>query len=405
MARKPLGMPTGVEVIGNSIRIRFMWNGTRKCETLPYPATQKGIKTASGLRDQVVQAIKLGIMDEARYAEFFPGSAIAESVSSQIPLFGEHAQLWLDSREIVLGTRKNYKSILNQYWMPHLAVARLDQITPTLLRRIISSIEWTSPGVKRNAMFKLSTILDSAVKDGLIKKNPMASLEKPRVSKKLVDPFTRDEAERIIQHLYATLGKYSRIYAALYEFLFFTGLRPGEAFALRWDEVDEEARRIHVCRIVIDRGIEERVKTKHERDVLLNDRALNALAEAKRIARLKQVASVSEFVVSPFVFPPSKGGLWIKEPSVTIKHFHAALDALSIRRRRQYDTRHTYATMCLMAGMNPAFIAGQLGHSVQMLLSTYAKWLNSASDWSELEKLQTRIKTGTELVQEAEEGA
>lgn len=405
MARKPLGMPTGVEVIGNSIRIRFMWNGTRKCETLPYPATQKGIKTASGLRDQVVQAIKLGIMDEAKYAEFFPGSAIAESVSSQIPLFGEHAQLWLDSREIVLGTRKNYKSILNQYWMPHLAVARLDQITPTLLRRIISSIEWTSPGVKRNAMFKMSTILDSAVKDGLIKKNPMAPLEKPRVSKKLVDPFTRDEAERIIQHLYATLGKYSRIYAALYEFLFFTGLRPGEAFALRWDEVDEEARRIHVCRIVIDRGIEERVKTKHERDVLLNERALNALAEAKRIARLKRVASVSEFAVSPFVFPPSKGGLWIKEPSVTIKHFHAALDALSIRRRRQYDTRHTYATMCLMAGMNPAFIAGQLGHSVQMLLSTYAKWLNSASDWSELEKLQTRVKTGTELVQEAEEGA
>ncbi|MGU0693479.1 tyrosine-type recombinase/integrase [Pseudomonas aeruginosa] len=108
-------------------------------------------------------------------------------------------------------------------------------------------------------MFKLSTILDSAVKDGLIKKNPMAPLEKPRVSKKLVDPFTRDEAQRIIQHLYATLGKYSRIYAALYEFLFFTGLRPGEAFALRWDEVDEEARRINVCRIVIDRGIEERV--------------------------------------------------------------------------------------------------------------------------------------------------
>ncbi|MGP6279814.1 hypothetical protein [Pseudomonas aeruginosa] len=48
-------------------------------------------------------------MDEAKYAEFFPGSAIAESVSNQIPLFGEHAQLWLDSREIVLGTRKNYK--------------------------------------------------------------------------------------------------------------------------------------------------------------------------------------------------------------------------------------------------------------------------------------------------------
>lgn len=60
--------------------------------------------------------------------------------------------------------------------------------------------------------------------------------------------------------------------------------------------------------------------------------------------------------------------------------------------------------MCLMAGMNPAFIASQLGHSVQMLLSTYAKWLSSASDWNELEKLPARIKNGTELVQETEEG-
>lgn len=46
--------------------------------------------------------------------------------------------------------------------------------------------------------------------------------------------------------------------------------------------------------------------------------------------------------------------------------------------------------MCLMAGMNPAFIANQLGHSVEMLLSTYAKWISS-SDWKELEKLPSRI--------------
>jgi integrase len=40
-----------------------------------------------------------------------------------------------------------------------------------------------------------------------------------------------------------------------------------------------------------------------------------------------------------------------------------------------------------MSGMNPAFIAQQLGHSVQMLLSTYARWLNSSGDWDEMEKL------------------
>lgn len=258
--------------------------------------------------------------------------------------------------------------------------------------------------MKRNALIKLSSILEAAVNDELIAKNPAARIEKPRKAKKIIDPFSRDEAEQIIGYLYANLSRYSRINAAFYEFMFFTGMRPGEAMALRWDEIDEEEYRAHVRRIVVDREIQERVKTKHERQVLLNERALNALQEARRIAKLKKMASASSFAESPFVFPPSKGGLWIKEPSVTIKHFHAALDALGIRRRRQYDARHTYATMCLMAGMNPAFIANQLGHSVQMLLSTYAKWLSSASDWNELEKLPARIKNGTELVQVTEDG-
>jgi integrase len=37
----------------------------------------------------------------------------------------------------------------------------------------------------------------------------------------------------------------------------------------------------------------------------------------------------------PFVFQPSKGGLWINEPSVTICHFKSAPMALDIRERRQ----------------------------------------------------------------------
>ncbi|SFX85970.1 integrase [Pseudomonas sp. NFACC36] len=60
-----------------------------------------------------------------------------------------------------------------------------------------------------------------------------------------------------------------------------------------------------------------------------------------------------------------------------------------VRVRQQYNCRHTYATMCLTAGMNPALIATQLGHSVQMSLSTYARWINSRNDWSELGKLET----------------
>ncbi|WP_081016604.1 MULTISPECIES: tyrosine-type recombinase/integrase [Pseudomonas] len=137
---------------------------------------------------------------------------------------------------------------------------------------------------------------------------------------------------------------------------------------------------------------EKRTKTKHHREVPLNERALNAITQAQQMATLRPMASKSAHPISPFVFQPSKGRLWINEPSVTIRHFKSALKALNIRERRQYDIRHTYATMCLMPGMNPAFIANQLGHSVEMLLSTYAKWISSSSDWRELEKLPPRVE-------------
>lgn len=63
--------------------------------------------------------------------------------------------------------------------------------------------------------------------------------------------------------------------------------------------------------------------------------------------------------------------MWIQQSGVTIRALKPVLEALGIQKRRLYDTRPTCATLCLMSGMNPVFIAGQLGHSVERLLSTY----------------------------------
>lgn len=324
-------------------------------------------------------------MTDDKYAELFPNSSY--SLSRRIPTFGEYAQIWLDSREIVETTRLNYKSTLNLYWMPHFATTRIDQIGAVDCRRVMSEAKWTSALVRRNARDKIAAVMDSAVQDGLIGKNPMASIARPKVAKKVVDPFTREEAERIIAWLYANLQGLTRIYACYFELAFFTGMRPGELLALKWAEVDFKGRSVHVCRVQVDGVIYERVKTKVDRHVLLVDRALHALREAKPLTMAR-----SEFVFAPAALDENSD--WIRSDSTTRKYFNLALRALGIRTRRQYDTRHTYATMCLMAGMKPGFIANQLGHSVQMLLSTYAKWLNSTSDWDELQKLD-----GTKLVQ------
>ncbi|MFJ2544834.1 site-specific integrase [Pseudomonas sp. NPDC087612] len=134
--------------------------------------------------------------------------------------------------------------------------------------------------------------------------------------------------------------------------MFFSGVRLSEGLALRWDAVDLE----------------------------------------KKVAHVKQERKGAGHGVTVH-FPPSKNAEYVRQTSDLHHQWRPVLKELGIRYRPPYNCRHTYATICLMSGLNPAFISQQLGHSVQMLLSTYARWINSSSDWSELEKLQIGIKS------------
>ena len=52
---------------------------------------------------------------------------------------------------------------------------------------------------------------------------------------------------------------------------------------------------------------------------------------------------------------------------------------LGMHHRVSYQTRHSYATMYLMKGANPMWVADQLGHSnMNTLLKHYAKWIDNS---------------------------
>ncbi len=391
MARKPMGLPAGVEFIGKSIRIRFTWNKKRCCETLPFPQTTKGIAAAEGLRSQVKQLDRLGALTTEKYIELFPTTR--SGAVSQMPIFFDYAQEWLNSLQIVESTRKNYRSTMQNYWVPHLAHLPIDAISPVLMRKIVNGIEWTSPVRRKNAVRLVTSLFNQAVSDELIQRNPARSIPATRVVKRELDPFSRAEADAVIAKLYEVTSGLQAIYACFFEFSFYTGMRPGEAMALRWSEVDTRNRTARVCRIRLYGKIQERTKTKTSREVLLNDQALQALEKARSLTAAR----------SDYVFAPEGSGdrseLYVRSETGPKRYWLLALRKLGMRHRRMYDTRHTYATMCLMSGMNPAFIAAQLGHSIQILLSTYARWISSPNDWSELEKLNT-LQNGTNLVLE-----
>lgn len=392
-----MGLPTGIEYIGKSIRIRFTWNGERRTETLAFPQTAKGVKAAADLRAQVISLARHGVLDQQRYAELFPSSSNVAQTSDI--LFGEYAQSWLDSLEVVNSTKSNYRGVMNNYWMPYLAAHPMRAVTPMLLRKVVAATEWKSSTVKRTAIARIKAMFRAAVFDEVVERNPAASIQLPQKNRKVIEPFSVEEANSLISWMYQNFIPRLQVFAAFYEFAFYSGMRTGEIMALRWDEIDFEKKTLHVCRIVVERAVEERTKTKYTRTVMLNSRAMNALAVARKIADERAVQKRRVSTTSPYVFQPCGKSQYMKAPNVPAEHFNRAVETLGIPERSQYNCRHTYATMCLMAGMNPAFIAGQLGHTVPVLLSTYAKWLNSANDWAELGKLEMQL-IGTKLVQD-----
>ena len=100
---------------------------------------------------------------------------------------------------------------------------------------------------------------------------------------------------------------------------------------------------------------------------ILNSHALKAFQELQTKTYLKYE--------SVFICSETKKS-YATEKSL-YKRFVSAMKSTRIRHRPAYNTRHTYATVCLMSGLNPVYVASQLGHSLIMLKKRYARWIDS----------------------------
>jgi integrase len=70
--------------------------------------------------------------------------------------------------------------------------------------------------------------------DNLIDTDPFAALDWPRLPSPKPDPFTEEDRDKIIQ----AFKEKSRFYYPFVYLLFWTGMRPSEALALRWEDID-----------------------------------------------------------------------------------------------------------------------------------------------------------------------
>ncbi|HYF25919.1 MAG TPA: site-specific integrase, partial [Baekduia sp.] len=177
--------------------------------------------------------------------------------------------------------------------------------------------------------------------------NPTVGLEMPRA---------RAGRDRI-----ATPAQAGTLLAALPDELrtlwacaMYAGLRRGEVLALRWQDVDLDAGVLHVLR-----SWDDEHKAFGAPKSASSVRKVPIVRELRRLLVAHRLASGGGELVFP---SPREPGRPISPDTVrqlTAKAWRAAgLDGLTL-----HEARHTYASVCIAAGVNAKALSVYMGHS------------------------------------------
>lgn len=373
---------TGIEPRADSIRITFIWQGERRRETVKIKPTAANLRHCARLRETILHEIGIGSFD---YAAHFPeskhvkkhGLAELKAAATITPItFAELAARWIGSQShLSKGTLTGYRGSLSRWWLPEFGDLSVESIRFSKIAEAVGAIEWTSAKSRNNALIPLRQVFDMAWADGILPNNPTARIRNQKAQQEPPDPFTHSDADNIITHL---RERYNPQVANYFQFAFYAGVRPEEAIALRWGDYDQKLGVMRIQR-AYTYGEEKTTKTNKVRDINLTAQAVQALTAQKQ----------HTFMAGNHVFlNPETGRPWADQAKQRVRYWIPALKKLGIRYRPPYNCRHTYATMMLMAGCNPAYAASQMGHSLQVFFNVYARWIQGQAHQAEQDKLR-----------------
>lgn len=372
----------GVEPREKSIRLSFTFEGEQRKETIktdgkPMPPTPKNLVYAHRLAGEIRDKIKHGTF---LYSDYFPASPHA--TTGHGTTVAQQLELWYSLQtDKESSTLKGYR-IAKDWWARHIGHKLLKNLKHSDILAALATEPTWSGKTRNNKTSVLRLVLALALRDDLIAASPIEGLESAAHQRKLPDPFSMEEAEAILAGLTQRYGPQIANYFGL---KFFTGLRTSESLAIRWESIDWRLGHMQVSDAIVLGEHKDNTKTNIARIVQLNSRALEYLKAQKEHSFL---------MPDGWVFPdPKTQERWVDDWTPREMYWRPTLKRLGIRYRSPYETRHTYATMLLMAGVAPAYGAKQLGHSVEMFLRTYAKWMDGGQNAVEMGKLETLLTT------------
>lgn len=235
------------------------------------------------------------------------------------------------------------------------------------------------PKTRNNELIPCRAVFAYAEDNGVLgDENPTLKIKNATVQKDEPDPFEPDEVQFIVDDL----RKHSPEDADYFEFAFFTGLRASEQIAVQWRDYDSQRGLLRIKRARVWAVDKANTKTSLARN-------LELLARAEDV--LERQRPRTDLAGGPIFRNPRTLEPWNDE-QVQRKVLDASLKRLGIRHRPPKQTRHPFATMMLMAGCNPSWVARQLGYkSTKMLYEVYARWIDGADKGLERAKAEAWI--------------
>ena len=224
----------------------------------------------------------------------------------------------------------------------------------------------------------ISTVLEQAVKEGLVPFNVASRATLPKAEHKEVNYFQPEQVAAIRDALELEPIKWK----TLVHLLLITGARRGEILGLKWDKVDFAGNRIYICNSVLysaDVGIYETTpKTERsKRYITLPVESMQLLREYRvwQIERRLQLGGY--YQDRGFLFTQEDGGP-MHPDSVT-----DWLNKFSIRHGlphiNAHAFRHTMASMLYFNGVDSVSISKRLGHAqVSTTANIYAHMMEQA---------------------------
>ena len=280
---------------------------------------------------------------------------------------GEWLVRWLkEYKKPILrpSTYAGYSKDIANHILPHLGSKRITQLKTADIQKHYNRLlesgriqdngkgKGLSNATVRGIHMVLREALDSAVREGLIPKNPADGTSPPKIYRNEKQVLTKDQLETFMKLIEGDEEWYDFFYTEI-----ITGMRQGEICGLRWEDFDREKRTLRVARSVDfvnkELVVGETKTDDGKRTIYLPDSLWHILTERQR-----QTGTFSEWIFPNLLKPE-----WPLNPSRAYRQLKKLLEIGGLPSIRFHDLRHTFTSHAANSGIAPKTLSEIVGHS------------------------------------------